>query len=380
MDYNGLHWIGVGELDDNHGSRWRPGWTLLLLLILVALTVTDDNSRLSSDLPVYFTWNQNLLGVSHQGGPDPLDLAFVGVLPVENGEALSALAVSEKGTQLQEMLGNLETLAEEEPFDEPMEVAVESEELVEEPEPPKPKPLVLTHVVESGQTLWDIAGQYGIDIDTIVAANELNDPQRLQVGQNLTILTIKGALHTVRSGDSVWDIARAYQVKTQDIVEANKLLNPASLRVGQQLVIPGAQAVAAQRYQLVGANGQLRRAFDWPVRGRISSRFGSRWGSMHYGLDVAVSTGTQVRAAADGRVTWSGPRGTYGNLVIIDHGLKVETRYAHNSRLAVKAGDSVKRGQIIAYSGNTGRSFGPHVHFEIRYRGKAVDPEKYLVR
>ena len=366
----------MGALDDNHSNRWRPGWTLLLLLIFVALTVTDESSRLTSDSPVYFTWNQNLLGVSNQGGPDPLDLEFAGMWPSEDDQNL-ALAVSGDGTQLV-ALESIESLTEGDLVNEVAEVVLE--EPPEEPEPPKPKPLTLTHVVESGQTLWDIAKLYDIDIDTIVAANELNDPQRLQVGQNLTILTVKGALHTVRPGDSVWDIARAYQVKTQEIVEANELLNPASLRVGQRLVIPGAQAVAAQRYQLVASNGQLRRAFNWPAQGRISSRYGTRWGRMHYGLDLAVSTGTPVRAAADGRVTWSGARGTYGNLVIIDHGHKIETRYAHNSRLAVRVGDSVKRGQVIAHSGNTGRSTGPHIHFEIRYRGKAVDPEKYLMR
>ncbi|NMB11783.1 MAG: M23 family metallopeptidase [Firmicutes bacterium] len=363
-------------MDDNHSRRWRPGWTLLLLMILVALTVTDESSRLTSDSPVYFTWNQNLLGVSNQGGPDPLDVEFPGELASEDDIAL-AMEVMGDGTQLV-ALEDIESVAVGESIDE--EAGPAGEEPEEKPEAPEPKPLVLTHVVERGQTLWDIAKLYGIDIDTVVAANQLNDPQRLQVGQNLTILTIKGALHTVRLGDNVWDIARAYQVKTQDIVEANELLDPSSLRVGQRLVIPGAQAVAAQRHLLVASNGQLRRAFDWPARGRISSRYGPRWGRMHYGLDLAVVTGTPVRAAADGRVSWSGPRGTYGNLVIVDHGQRVETRYAHNSRLAVRAGDSVKRGQIIAYSGNTGISTGPHIHFEIRYRGKAVDPEKYLMR
>lgn len=369
----------MGALDDNHSSRWRPGWTLLLLMIFVALTVTDESSRLTSDSPVYFAWNQNLLGVSNQGGPDPLDIEFAGEVRNEEDIAL-AMARMGDAVQLVPLEGIESATVEESVASDDVEVGSAGEEPMEEQEPPERKSLVLTHVVESGQTLWDIARLYEIDIDTIVAANQLNDPQRLQVGQNLTILTVKGALHTVRPGDNVWDIARAYQVKTQDIVEANDLLDPASLKVGQRLVIPGAQAVAAQRYLLVASNGQLRRAFDWPARGRISSRYGTRWGRMHYGLDLAVSTGTPVRAAADGRVTWSGSRGTYGNLVIIDHGHRVETRYAHNSRLAVRAGDSVKRGQIIAYSGNTGRSTGPHIHFEIRYRGKAVDPERYLIR
>ena len=101
---------------------------------------------------------------------------------------------------------------------------------------------------------------------------------------------------------------------------------------------------------------------------------------MHYGLDIAVPTGTPIRAAAAGRVTFAGRRGGYGYLVIIDHGKGVETRYAHNSKLLVSAGDRVERGQIIARSGNTGNSTGPHLHFEIRYRAKAVDPYKYLIR
>ena len=367
-------------MEDNRTSRWRPGWTLLILMIFVALTVSDEASRLTSDSPVQFTWNEDLLGGTDQGGPDPDDLEFASLL---SDDLQELMAMAGAGSAPSVSLGEIIPPADGDntegiPVDTVTAVADGEGQLADQSSE-KEKPTVLTHVVARGQTLWDIAKIYGIHIDTIVAANGISDPQRLQVGQKLTILTIDGALHTVRPGDSVWSIARAYQVKTQDIVEANDLSDPSALRVGQQLVIPGAQAVAAQRYQLVGANGQLRRAFDWPARARISSRFGPRWGSMHYGLDIAVPTGTPIRAAADGRVTWSGPRGSYGNLVIIDHGQRVETRYAHNSRLAVKAGESVKRGQIIAYSGNTGRSTGPHLHFEIRYRGTAVDPEKYLL-
>lgn len=372
-------------MGDNRTSRWRPGWTLLILMLFVALTVSDETSRLTSDHPVQFTWNQSLLAGIDQGGPDPEDLQFASLLSDDiQGLMSSAGAAGAPSVSLGEIVPSLDGETTEEELTEEAVMVAAAAEADGEEQPAaqsteQKKPTVLTHVVARGQTLWDIAKLYGISVDTIVAANGISDPQRLQVGQKLTVLTVDGALHTVKSGESVWSIARAYQVKTQDIVEANDLKDPSALRVGQQLVIPGAQAVAAQRYQLVGANGQLRRAFDWPARARISSRFGARWGSMHYGLDIAVPVGTPVRAAADGRVTWSGPRGSYGNLVIIDHGQKVETRYAHNSRLVVKAGDTVKRGQIIAYSGNTGRSTGPHVHFEIRYRGTPVDPEKYLL-
>lgn len=247
---------------------------------------------------------------------------------------------------------------------------------------PEPKPLVLTHTVQKGETLWDIARRYGIDVDTVVAANDLVDINRLQVGQELKILTVRGALHTVQRGESLWDIARKYDASMQEIASVNHLADPSRLQVGQQLVIPGAQAqaVALRREQLVSSSGQLLRNFDWPVQGRISSRYGTRWGRMHYGLDIAVPTGTPVRAAAAGTVTYAGSMGSYGLLVIIDHGNGVETRYAHNSRIVVKVGQRVKRGDLVAYSGNTGNSTGPHLHFEIRHRGTAVNPENYLKR
>jgi murein DD-endopeptidase MepM/ murein hydrolase activator NlpD len=123
---------------------------------------------------------------------------------------------------------------------------------------------------------------------------------------------------------------------------------------------------------------------EWPVTGPISSRYGTRvhpvYGGrrFHDGIDIAVSVGTPVRAAADGVVTWSGDKGGYGLTVIIDHGNGLETFYAHNSRLVAKRGSEVKKGQIIAYSGNTGVSTGPHLHYEVRKAGKSVDPMVYL--
>ncbi|HWH15359.1 MAG TPA: peptidoglycan DD-metalloendopeptidase family protein [Miltoncostaeaceae bacterium] len=116
----------------------------------------------------------------------------------------------------------------------------------------------------------------------------------------------------------------------------------------------------------------------WPAAGTFTSPFGPRWGRMHEGIDIAVPTGTPVSAAAAGRVISSGWSGGYGNLVVIDHGGGIATAYAHNSRLLVSPGQSVGQGTTIALAGSTGHSTGPHVHFEVRVNGAAVDPMRYL--
>lgn len=116
----------------------------------------------------------------------------------------------------------------------------------------------------------------------------------------------------------------------------------------------------------------------WPVNGTLTSGFGWRWGRMHEGIDIAVPSGTPVAAAASGTVIYAGWQGGYGNIVIVDHGGGIATAYGHNTRVAVSSGQSVSQGQIIAYSGSTGHSTGPHVHFEVRVNGSAVDPMGYL--
>lgn len=232
-----------------------------------------------------------------------------------------------------------------------------------------------THRVRQGETLWDIARQYQTDVNAIATANGLYDVNYIRPGQVLEVPSIPGVVHTVQRGETLWEISRIYGVSMQAIQEANGLASPDVLLPSTRLIIPGATGPVLDRL-VVG--GRLQRAFSWPVRGRISSRFGWRWGRQHEGIDIAVPTGTPVRAAAPGRVVFAGWGGGYGYLVSIDHGSGVVTRYAHNSRLVVRVGQRVGRGQIVAYSGNTGNSTGPHVHFEIRYRGQAVDPLRYL--
>jgi len=116
----------------------------------------------------------------------------------------------------------------------------------------------------------------------------------------------------------------------------------------------------------------------WPVNGPVVSGFGMRWGSMHEGVDIAVPTGTPIRAAASGTVAIAAWTGGYGNYTCIDHGGGLSTCYGHQESFAVSGGQRVSQGQVIGYSDCTGHCFGPHVHFEVRINGQAVDPMGYL--
>jgi len=118
--------------------------------------------------------------------------------------------------------------------------------------------------------------------------------------------------------------------------------------------------------------------YIWPAHGVLTSSFGWRWGRLHEGIDIAVGNGTSVVAAASGTVIVAGWMGGYGNLVVVDHGNGVSTAYGHNTGVAVSVGQGVAQGQLIAYSGNTGNSTGPHIHFEIRINGAPTDPLGYL--
>ncbi len=123
----------------------------------------------------------------------------------------------------------------------------------------------------------------------------------------------------------------------------------------------------------------------WPVRGWLTSDFSVRLDPytgervMHEGLDVAAATGTPVRAPADGTVVFAGLEGGYGHVMVIDHGYGLKTRYGHLLRIDVKVGEKVKRGQFVAAVGNTGRSTGPHLHYEVRVNGVADNPRKFIL-
>ncbi|MCC5950363.1 MAG: M23 family metallopeptidase, partial [Nitriliruptoraceae bacterium] len=116
----------------------------------------------------------------------------------------------------------------------------------------------------------------------------------------------------------------------------------------------------------------------WPMCGPVTSEYGPRWGRVHRGLDLGGPVGTPIRAAGGGTVVFAGRQGGYGNLLLIDHGGGLVTAYAHLSSFAVGTGSSVSRGQTVGAVGMTGNTTGPHLHFETRSGGRAVNPRQYL--
>jgi murein DD-endopeptidase MepM/ murein hydrolase activator NlpD len=142
-----------------------------------------------------------------------------------------------------------------------------------------------------------------------------------------------------------------------------------------------AAAIRDSQAQAAGSSGTgspSASGFIWPVDGVVVSGFGMRWGRMHEGIDIAASSGTPIRAAAGGTIIHAGWLGGYGNLVVVDHGNGLATAYAHASSILVAVGQQVSQGQTVSLVGSTGHSSGPHLHFEVRVNGVAVDPLLYL--
>lgn len=198
-------------------------------------------------------------------------------------------------------------------------------------------------------------------------------------------------VHVVRPGENLYRISLHYGVPVDRLIRSNRIRDVHALEVGQALRIPGArrapsQAALVPRVASTDAGGGRQIAlrdtgltFAWPLRGRVSSRFGSRGFGQHEGIDIPASEGTPVVAAESGRVVHSGRRlGDYGNVVIVRHAGRYATVYAHNRRNLVRQGEFVEKGQVIAQVGETGNASGPHLHFEIRRDRLAHDPLLYL--
>ncbi len=254
---------------------------------------------------------------------------------------------------------------------------------------------VTTHRVQEGETLTGIAQQYGLDVSTVRWENDLDEDETIRPGDELRILPIDGVRHKVARGETIYTIAEEYgldDTQAQAIVNYpfNEFLNDETfeLATGQVIVVPDGVPQtradeAPQRRQptrvattpdagAVSATG----TFVWPAAGRITQ--GYRF--YHKAVDIANRAGGNILAGDAGTVTVAGwPDGYgYGNRVVIDHGNGYQTLYAHLSVIQVSSGQRVNRGDVIGQMGNTGRSTGTHLHFEIRQGGVLLNPLGFL--
>lgn len=287
------------------------------------------------------------------------------------------------------------------------------------------------HIVGEGDTLYNISRRYGVATDKIREANGLqgNDiklGQHLYIpglskGQSKKIVASKktgGQKYRVSAGDTLYGIARRHGVTPQELADANGITDN-NVKLGQDLMIPG-DGVSQTPVQVASIERKVRlqkstierskkpvsrrvsksandkkikldkkivrspvsgkNRFMWPVDGKILSKFGrQKSGTVNDGVNLAVPTGTNVKAAEGGVVAYAGNElKGYGNLILVRHKDNWVTAYAHNSKLLVKRGDKVRRGQIIAKSGKSGSVYQPQLHFELRKGSKPVNPMKHL--
>jgi murein DD-endopeptidase MepM/ murein hydrolase activator NlpD len=193
-----------------------------------------------------------------------------------------------------------------------------------------------------------------------------------QVAARAELVAQQNALAAARANRrSMLASVRANRHKAQEDVQA---MQAESARLAERI-----RAAAASSGGGGGSSGSgsSSSGFIWPVSGVVTSGFGMRWGRMHEGIDIAAPSGTGIRAAAAGRIIYTGYMGGYGNITIIDHGNGLSTAYAHQSSIYV-GGGSVSQGTVIGAVGTTGNSTGPHLHFEVRVNGSPVDPMGYL--
>lgn len=236
------------------------------------------------------------------------------------------------------------------------------------------------YIVQVGDTLSQVADMFDVSVNTIVWANELKSSVDIHPGQTLLILPISGVQHTIAEGDTLESIAEEYgggadteelDSLIQEIAEFNGIEPGAALAVGEVITVPGGmveqeyEESTTYAYSGGSSSGGSSGAFIHPIPGAVRTQGLHGYNAVDYGAPV----GTPIRASDGGTVIVSrvgGWNGGYGNYIVIDHHDGTQTLYAHMSRNVVWQGQSVVAGQKIAEVGNTGRSTGPHLHFEVR--------------
>lgn len=245
---------------------------------------------------------------------------------------------------------------------------------------------IIEYLVEENDTPWGIAEKFGVSVSTILWENKLSFYSTIRPGQKLTILPTSGVSHLVKKGETLERIAAQYRADIEEIKQYNQLAS--ALTPGMKLTIPGGRPysppapVRAVRREITipSALAVIPGAdFIWPtVQHYITQYF--KW--RHAGLDIRGKSGEDpIYAAQDGVVEIAGwGRGGWGNTILINHGGGMKTRYAHASKVLTSAGAQVKKGQVIALIGSTGRSTGPHLHFGLYLNGRPVNPLQYIKR
>lgn len=226
---------------------------------------------------------------------------------------------------------------------------------------------ISVYVVRSGDTIGDIAEMFGVSVNTIMWANDLSS-KTLKVGQELVILPISGVKHTVKSGDTLQTIAKKYKADLEDVLSYNSIPAGAKLTIGDIVIIPDGVISATRTTSVAKVSTQQTVVSGYYVR-PISGGKKSQHIHGHNGVDLAAPVGTPIVASADGKVILSrsgGYNGGYGTYVVISHANGTQSLYAHMAANNVSVGEVVKQGQVIGTIGMTGKTTGPHIHFEIR--------------
>ena len=276
---------------------------------------------------------------------------------------------------------------------------------VNSPSDPGSKGGISTYVVKSGDSLSEIAQNYGVSVNTILWANDIKDPSTIKQGTKLVILPVSGIQHTVKKGETLSTLAKKFGADAGDIAQFNGLSADSALVTGSTIIIPGgelsASTVSGTKTTTTkttkgksstsvsistsagstsahmnfsdetgnpykgGGGAALVGFFTNPLPGALLTQGLHGWDA----VDLGAPTGTPIHAAASGSVILArtgGWNGGYGSYVILDNGHGVETLYAHMSQVKAQSGESVSAGEVIGYVGTTGDATGPHLHFEVR--------------
>lgn len=241
-----------------------------------------------------------------------------------------------------------------------------------------------TYVVRRGDTLCAIARRNDVAVRALALANGMDLADILAVGRCLVIPSGDDELYRVVRGDTLWSLARRAGTTVGELARVNGVDPEAVLPVGRVLVLPpaavAASSAAGPRPAVGTATARAAGAMLRPVSGRVTSGFGLRWGRRHTGIDIAAPMGATIRAAAAGQVIAAAWLSGYGRTIMVRHDADTVTLYAHASAILVRSSQRVMRGQAIARVGSSGRSTGPHLHFEVQVGGQAQNPLPYLER